>query len=109
MDENLIKRPTLRKALSHFGALRITSEVFKTVVIAEQLNDFDIWEAEVDGDRYYLATYDPKNNVYASWLHHVANGLHLPTKNIDRLGDIVEAGLGLRTWPPCTHRTLQKS
>ena len=49
----------------------------------------------MDGDRYYLATYDPMNNVYASWLYHVANGLQLPTSNIERLGDIAEAGLAL--------------
>ena len=48
LDENLMKRPPLQKALSHFAALRITGEVFKTIVTAEQLTDFDIWEAEVD-------------------------------------------------------------
>jgi hypothetical protein len=95
LDENLMKRPPLQKTLSHFGALHITSEVFKATVAAEQLTDFDIWEAEVDGDRYYLATYDPMNHVYAAWLYHVANGLRLTTINIERLGDIVEAGLGL--------------
>jgi hypothetical protein len=95
LDENLMKRPPLQKAVSHFGALRITGEVFKTIVAAEQLTDFDVWEAKVDGDRYYLATYDPMNHVYAAWLYHVANGLQLPTINIERLGDIVEAGLGL--------------
>ena len=57
------------------------------------LNDFDVWEAEVDGD--YLATYDPMNDVYAAWLYHITSGLQLPAINIERLGDIVEAGLGL--------------
>ena len=65
LDENLMKRPELQKALSHFGALRITGEAFKSVVSAERLGDFDIWEAEVNGDRHYLATYDPMNHVYA--------------------------------------------
>ena len=56
LEENFMKRPPLQKALSHFGALRITSEVLKATVIAEQLTDFDVWEAERDGDRYYLPT-----------------------------------------------------
>ena len=74
LDHNLIKRPSLQKAVSHFGALRISSDKFKTIAAAELLNDFDVWEAEVDGDRHYLATYDPMNDVYAAWLYHVANG-----------------------------------
>ena len=36
LDENLMKRPSLQKVLSHFGALRITSEVFGSVVTAER-------------------------------------------------------------------------
>ena len=95
LDENLMKRPPLQNPLSHFGALRITSEVLKATVITEQLTDFDVWEAERDGDRYYLATYDPMNHVYAAWLYHMANGVRMPTINVERLGDIVEAGLGL--------------
>ena len=49
----------------------------------------------MNGERYYLATYDPMNHVYATWLYNVANGLRMPFTNVERLGDIVEAGLGL--------------
>jgi hypothetical protein len=95
LDENLKKHQPLQKALSHFGALRMRDQVLKGAVVAEQLTDYDIWDAEVNGDRYYLATYDPMNHVYAAWLYNVANGLRMPFTNVERLGDIVEAGLGL--------------
>ena len=95
LDENLMKRPQLQKAVSHFGALRVSSEKFKEAVAAGKLKDFDVWDAEVDGVRHYLATIDPMNEVYAAWLWNVTRGLQLPSSNMDRLGDIVEAGLGL--------------
>ena len=95
LDENLMRRPPLQKALTHFGALRITSEAFKSVVAAERLKDFDIWEAEINGDRYFLAIYDPMNHQNACWLYRLAGESRLPTFRIERLSDIVEAGLGL--------------
>ena len=42
-----------------------------------------------------MATRDPMNQVYAAWLYNVAKGSNLPYTNCERLGDVVEAGLGL--------------
>ena len=95
LDDNLMKRPRLQKAVAHFGALRLSSEKFKEVVEEGKLKDFDVWDAEIDGSYHYLATFDPMNEVYAAWLWNVTKGLRLPSLNMDRLGDIVEAGLGL--------------
>jgi hypothetical protein len=95
LEENLTNNQPLQKELSHFGALRVPDEVFLETAAAEHLTDFQIWEATVDGDVYYLATRDPTNKVYAAWLYYVAKGLNLPVNNCERLGDMVEAGLGL--------------
>jgi hypothetical protein len=95
LEENLVKHQPLQKALSHFGALRVQDEVLAKTVVAEQLTDLEIWEATANGDLYYWATYDPRNHVYAALLYDVANGMNMPFKNCKRLGDIVEAGLGL--------------
>jgi len=95
LDDNLRKRPSLQKAVSHFGALGLTSEKFKEVIEEGRLKDFDVWDAEINGRMYYLATSDPMNEAYAAWLWHALRGQQLPSLNQERLGDIVEAGLGL--------------
>jgi hypothetical protein len=95
LDDNLRKRPSLQKAVSHFGALRLTSEKFKEVIEEGKLKDFYVWDAEINGKMYYLATSDPTNETYAAWLWHALRGQQLPSLNQERLGDIVEAGLGL--------------
>ena len=95
LDDNLKKRASLQKAVSHFGALRLTSKKFKEVIKEGRLKDFDVWDAEINGKMYYLATSDPMNEAYAAWLWHVLRGQQLPSLNRERLGDIVEAGLGL--------------
>jgi hypothetical protein len=95
LETNLSQNQPLQKALSHFGALRLQEELLAKTVVAEQLEDLEIWEAMVSGDRYYLATDDPTNQEYSAWLYNVANGLKMPFTNCERLGDMVEAGLGL--------------
>ena len=71
LDDNLMTRPRLQKAVAHFGALRLSSDKFKEVVEEGKLKDFDVLDAEVNERDYYLATFDPMNKVYAAWLWNV--------------------------------------
>ena len=57
----------------------------------------DIWRAVANGQEYFLATQDPMNYVYASWIYHLSTvkGITPHYNNCERLGDLVEAGLGV--------------
>ena len=92
--DNLSFDKALLKELSRFGAVRLGQDKFVDEAIQENLRLYDIWIAESGGQRYYMATYDATNIVYASWFANVLGEDNLLTTNVDRLGDMVERGLG---------------
>jgi len=92
--ENLSFDKSLLKELSKFGAIRISQDKLVDEAVQENLELYEVWMAESGGQKYYMASYDPTNIVYASWFANILGEDNLPTTNCERLGDMVEAGLG---------------
>ena len=97
LDGNLGGNKALIKELSRYGALRVGAETFMEEARQQNLANLEIWRAVIKDQEFYLATKDPKNFFYASWIYHVARDQHveLPYNNCERLGDLVETGLGV--------------
>ena len=91
---NISYDKVLLKELSRFGAIRKSDQKLVDEAIQQNLRAYDVWMAESGGQRYYMATYDAGNIVYASWYANVIGEENLQTTNVNNLGDMVEAGLG---------------
>jgi len=63
---NMSYDKVLVKELSRFGAVRISDIKLVDEAIQQNLKSYDVWIAESGGQRYYMATYDATNIVYAS-------------------------------------------
>jgi hypothetical protein len=95
LDDNLAHCKALRKELSRVGALRVDEEVFVEEANAQNFADFEVWRTTVENKEYYMATRDFMNQNHASWFRYVMSGKNFRYSNCGRLGDLVEAGLGL--------------
>ena len=91
---NISYNKVLLKELSRFGAIRKSDKKLVDEAVQQNLRAYDVWMAESGGQRYYMATYDAGNIVYASWYANVIGEENLQTTNVNNLGDMVEAGLG---------------
>jgi hypothetical protein len=95
LDDNLAHCKVLSKELSRFGAIRVDEELFVEEANAQNFADFEVWRTKVENKEYYMATRDVMNHNYAAWCYHVMSGKNLRDSKCERLGDLVEAGLGL--------------
>ena len=91
--------PNFQKYLSHFGGLRLDKgRVMRAVSRAELNSYYPVMKIDLaTNTMYYLVVEDPMNKTYATWLRKLA-GDDLPligSENTEKLGDIVEAALGL--------------
>ena len=101
------KNTAVQKRLSHYGAIRVHKDRLLERARGGQMagNAFYVnmreLSASVAGDGItttcFLATEDAGNNTYAAWLEALAGPkmVQIPTRNIECMGDVVEAALGV--------------
>ncbi len=98
LEERLVGQTSLRKELSYYGAIRCTHQEVMTAIDKNSLLDYEVDVTHNSlGAMYCRATMDSNNQVYASWLCTIAgdSSNRLWSNNRERLGDMVEAALGL--------------
>jgi hypothetical protein len=94
LDINLGNTQALRKELSRYGAWRLGADEFVNFAQQQDLVHVDVWRTVANGRDYFLATQDPMNGVYASWIYNLLKTQGYYNK-WERLGELVETGLGV--------------
>jgi len=99
LNENIKKNQKFQKYLSHFRGVRMAAENVRRAAQRGELQSYyPVMKIDPKTNiMHFVTVEDPGIKVYACWLHLVAGPRfeELGVANMERLADIVEAGMGL--------------